>query len=253
MKPKFLQNLTIHNDWENFLTKEIRKMISGIEKEVAKSDFMPPQEKVLRFLTIPLNSVKIVIVGQDPYPQKGVATGRAFEVGNLRSWTEPFSNISLKNILRAIYKTYSHEVIIYNQLKTKFDNEFPILPPTKLFSSWEEQGVLLLNTSFTCETGKPGSHQKIWEEFSKQLFVWINNFNIDITWFLWGAHAQEITAGLNLRNSIKTQHPMMCFAGKGRQNDFLYGEKNCFEITINQIDWTGYRTSKDLKTNPVLF
>jgi uracil-DNA glycosylase len=253
MKSKFLQNIIVHPDWEGFLTNEIQKNILEIEKEVSKSDYTPTPEKVLRFLSVPLSSVKIIILGQDPYPQAGVATGRAFEVGNLRSWAEPFRNISIKNILRAIYKAYTGEIIKYNQLKAKFDNEFPVLPPGKLFGSWEVQGVLLLNTSFTCELGKPGSHKKIWEEFSNQLFCWINNYHEDITWFLWGVHALEAATELNLKNSIKTQHPMMCFEGKGRKTDFLFGGINCFDLYKDQINWTGYTSSENVLSNPKLF
>jgi uracil-DNA glycosylase len=251
VKPAFLKSISIDPAWEDLLSKEIRKMISGIEKEVAKSDFTPLPEKVLRFLTVPINSVKIVIVGQDPYPQPGVATGRAFEVGTLKSWSEPFNNISLKNILRAIYKSYSGQVIPFNRLKAKFDNEFPVLPPARLFSDWEEQGVLLLNTSFTCETGKPGSHRLFWEEFSRYLFSWINESNMNITWFLWGSHAQKVTSGINLRNMITSMHPMMCF--DGRKNDFLYGNSNCFEATKNLVRWTGFEIKSDYNANSVLF
>jgi uracil-DNA glycosylase len=253
MKSKFLQNISIHPDWESLLTKEIQKNILEIEKEILKSEYTPIPEKVLRFLSVPLSSVKIIILGQDPYPQAGVATGRAFEVENLKSWAKPFQNISLKNILRAIYKAYTGEIIKYNHLKEKLDNEFPVLPPGKLFSNWEDQGVLLLNTSFTCQIGKPASHQKIWEEFSSQLFSYINKFNSEKTWFLWGAHAQEATTALNLKNSIKTQHPMMCYDGIERKTDFLFGEINCFELYKNQINWTGYSTGERVVSNPKLF
>ena len=182
----FLKELEIHPDWFPFLTMENRKLIESIETEVIKSGFTPSAEKVLRFFNVPLISAKITILGQDPYPQPGVATGRAFEVGNLQSWTQSFQNSSLKNILRAIYKAYTGEVILYNQLKTLFYTEFPVLPPGKLFEHWENQGVLLLNTSFTCVPGKPGSHKKLWEEFSGRLVNFISENVPYVTWFIWG-------------------------------------------------------------------
>ena len=122
----FLYKIKIHNDWKTFLSKEIVQLINQIESEISEKDFTPPAEKVLRFLELPLKSAKIIILGQDPYPQPGVATGRAFEVGTLKSWNEPFKNISLKNILRALYKAYSGKVLKYNDLKQKLDNEFPV-------------------------------------------------------------------------------------------------------------------------------
>lgn len=253
MSSVFLKNLIIHNDWRPFLTKEIKSNLVKIESEILKGDYTPVKENVLRFLELPLNSVKVIILGQDPYPQPGVATGRAFEVGTLKSWNEPFKNISLKNILRAVYKAHSGEVIKYNELKTKFDNEFPVLPPNKLFKHWEKEGILLLNTSFTCEPGKPGSHKIIWEEFTEKLLNFINKSQNKIIWFLWGTHALEATKNLEIKNKIVTQHPMMCYDKAGRDTDFLYGKINCFKELKNEIDWTGFNLANEFKSANTLF
>lgn len=249
----FLEKLDVHRDWNAFLSEGNRERIAKIENEVEKGGYTPPAAKVLRFLEFPLSSAKVVILGQDPYPQPGAATGRAFEVGSLRSWNQPFKNISLKNILRALYKAYSGQVIKFSQLKEKLDNEFPVLPPDQLFQHWEKQGVLLLNTSFTCEPGNPGSHRKIWEEFTSELLVFIRDNATNATWFLWGNHAIEATRDLSLSNSIVTMHPMMCYDTPGRDSDFLYGTRNCFEPFIGEIDWTGHELSKEFKTTQALF
>ena len=253
MKSIFLQHIKIHNDWKPFFSKEILKLITQIESEISKNEFTPSAEKVIRFFELPLHSVKVLILGQDPYPQDGAATGRAFEVGNLKSWSEPFRNVSLKNILRTIFKAYSGNVIKYNELKEKFDNEFPVLPPTKLFKHWENQGVLLLNTAYTCEPGKPASHKKVWEEFTFELLKFINNNSDNVTWFLWGNHALEATKYLGIKNAIITQHPMMCYYGPGRENDFLFGHINCFQQLQNEIDWTGFGLQKGIKSMGKLF
>jgi uracil-DNA glycosylase len=164
----FLESLPVHGDWNSFLSEKVIEELLAIEKQVVIRVSHLMQGKVMRFLKFPLSSAKIIILGQDPYPQPGVATGRAFEVGNLVSWGQPFKNVSLKNILRALYKAYTGEVISYSHLKQKFDNEFPVLPPRQLFEHWESQGVLLLNTSFTCEPWKPGSHYQLWNRFYNQ-------------------------------------------------------------------------------------
>lgn len=253
MKSAFLQNLEIHSDWKPFLTNEIKGVITEIEKILIPDNFTPSAEKVLHFLELPLQPAKVVILGQDPYPQPGAATGRAFEVGTLKSWNEPFKNISLKNILRSLYKSYTGKVIKYNDLKQKFDNEFPVLPPAKLFKHWEKQGVLLLNTSFTCVPGKPGSHQKEWEKFTVLLLNFINEQVPEIIWFLWGNHALNATNQLALRNTVVTQHPMMCYDGPNRENDFLFGKRNGFEQLQNAVDWTGFSLKSELKTSQTLF
>jgi uracil-DNA glycosylase len=235
-----LKELKVHNDWLPFLSDENHMLISRIEAEIAGKAFLPSLDKVLRFFEFPLTSVRVIILGQDPYPQPGVATGRAFEVGNLQSWSQPFKNISLKNILRALYKAYTGKVVKYEILKERFYAEFPVLPPGKLFDHWEKQGVLLLNTSFTCEPGKPGSHRKIWKEFSSHLLIYIRDKAPQATWFLWGTHAANAIENLEIRNFILSMHPMMCYNLPGRENDFLFGKQNCFEPFVDEIDWTGY-------------
>ena len=241
MDSVFLKDLALHKDWKPFLSEKILKLTKKIESEVLQDGcYTPSSDKVLRFFEFPLGTAKIIILGQDPYPQPGVATGRAFEVGNLMSWDQPCRNISLKNILRAVYKAYRGEVITYNVLKSEISCGFPVLPPNELFSWWESQGVLLLNTSFTCKPGFPGSHRKVWEGFSRSLLRYINGFIPDVTWFLWGSHAKDITSHLKISQSIVTMHPMMCYDKPGREGDFLYGEKNCFEPFVNIVNWTGY-------------
>jgi uracil-DNA glycosylase len=246
MDSVFLEHITLHADWHDFLTPENQYTIEKIGQAVVSSDYTPGAANVLRFLALPLGSAKVVIIGQDPYPQPGVATGRAFEVGTLTSWTEPFGQSSLKNIVRAIYKAYTGRIIRYNELKNKLDTEFPILPPSRLFSSWENQGVLLLNTSFTCRTGEPGSHANLWREFSKKLFEYIGFFNPDLIWFLWGTHALQATSHLPVRKAIYSAHPMLCYRKPGRDADFLFGKNNGFERTKNAINWTGTHNKGDL-------
>jgi len=253
MSSLFLKKTEVHQSWQNFLTRETKELISQIEEKVTQKIFTPSADKVLRFLEVPLDKIKVIILGQDPYPQPGVATGRAFEVGTLKSWNEPFKNVSLKNILRAIYQSYSGETIKFSELKQKLDNEFPVLPPNKLFSHWEREGVLMINTAFTCETGKPGSHKKQWEEFTQLILKFLQTNTKEATWFLWGSHAQEATENLDLQNFIATHHPMMCYNKPGRDKDFLYGKINCFGGFIPEIDWTGFDLQKGIKTTGKLF
>lgn len=236
----FLQNICVNDSWLPFLTRSNIGLLEEIELHIFKQSYTPRKDKVLRFLEFPLDFVKVIILGQDPYPQEGTATGRAFEVGDLSSWEQSFRNISLKNILRAVYKAYTGEIIKYNILKTKFASDFPVLPPDELFIHWEKQGVLLLNTSFTCETGNPGSHRSLWKSFTDRLLVFINEKAGNAVWFLWGKHATDASDHLGIKNSITQMHPMMCYNDPNRRTDFLYGNINCFEKFIDMIDWTGY-------------
>ena len=163
-----------HSSWSEFLTEEIVYKLKDIESKIG-DNINPDPENVLRFLSNDLNSIKVVILGQDPYPEKGRATGRSFEVGDLHNWNDKFRQVSLKNIIRLIHKNYNN-IEAYNEIK-KFsiiqeeikNNNFNILPPDEIFKSWEKQGVLMLNTYLSIEAGKPGSHIDIWEDYRKCL------------------------------------------------------------------------------------
>ena len=207
-------------------------------ESIVKDDaFTPPAGLVLRFLTLPLDEMKVLILGQDPYPSEGVATGRAFEVGGLRSWNTPFRNVSLKNIVRAIYSSYKGSVVPFRD--AVYDPAFPLLPPDNLFCSWESQGVLLLNTAFTCMNGKPGSHSSYWQPFTGKLLEYIAGRNEELVWLLWGNHAQKAVSHLNLKNTLLSMHPMMCYSRPDRTNDFLYGRINHFSETRHLVNWCG--------------
>jgi uracil-DNA glycosylase len=123
--------------WEKFLTNENMALLEDAEEQILSDNYTPATERVLHFLTVPLTGIQAVIIGQDPYPQSGVATGRSFEVGTLSDWNEPFRNVSLKNILRLIYKTYYHEEAGYKSIISKNNLTQFILPPTELFKNWE--------------------------------------------------------------------------------------------------------------------
>lgn len=238
----FLDSLCfIDKSWDDFLTRENVNELSKIEKEIFESnnEFTPVPENVLRFLQIPLDKIKVIILGQDPYPQKGVATGRAFEVGTLKSWNEKFSNISLKNIIRAIYSAYKSKYLKYSEIKKEIGLYFQLNSPDKLFVSWEQQGVLLLNTSFTCEIGKSNSHEKYWKHFTLSLLNYISRKNKEIIWFLWGNNAKTIVEGVEIKNKIESMHPMMCYDKPGRDDDFLFGKVNAFYETKTMINWLG--------------
>ena len=231
----------IDNSWIDFLSPNVISLVKQIEDNIAKenSEFTPHSKKVLHFLTIPLSEIKVIILGQDPYPQKGVATGRAFEVGTLESWDSKFSNVSLKNIIRSIYFAYKNKFLKFSEIKPEIGLFFPLKSPKSLFVEWEKQGVLLLNTSFTCQIGKSNSHEKYWKPFTILLLKYISKTNSDLTWFLWGNNAKLIVADVAIQNKIESMHPMMCYNRPDRDEDFLFGKRNAFKETMDKINWLG--------------
>lgn len=229
----------IHDSWLEFLNNECIEMINDIADKIGEN-VNPEFNKILRFLNVDLSNVKVVILGQDPYPEKGVATGRAFEVGGLKSWDQPFRQVSLKNIIRLIHKSYNNiteyeDILSFSQIKKEImEGRFQILPPDRLFEAWEKQGVLLLNTSFSCVPGSPESHEPLWRDFSGRLVGYISE-KYDLCWFLWGKRA------LSMKNTIKrgsffpARHPMLC--SSKYDDDFL--KSDCFIRTRQMINWLG--------------
>jgi uracil-DNA glycosylase len=236
-----------HHSWKSFLSEEIIAEIQHIEAVIQNSNYTPNTERVLHFLTLDLSRIKALVLGQDPYPQQGVATGRAFEVGTLMDWNHPFRNVSLKNIVRLIHFTYNNEFKSYKEIIAENNQNPSILPPNELFKSWEEQGVLLLNTAFTCEIGKSASHSKHWTNFTLKLLQFISTNYPNLYWILWGNHAQKITKTLPLKNVTQSNHPMMC--SEKSENDFLFGKVNTFMDTKHLVDWRGDSTQLTISTS----
>lgn len=231
---------TIAPSWQAFLTDEIRKELEQIEAAIGE-DYTPVQEKVLRFLTFDLANGKVVILGQDPYKPAGVANGRSFQPDNLESWTQPFRQVSLKNMIRLLYRTYAQiqeyqNIPSYKEVVKKMEQgEFPIKPPKEWFDSLEQQGVLFLNTYLTCKINVSNSHKKIWDGFSKKLITYIAQTNPDLNWFLWGNEAISNKPYITQGKIFESRHPMMC--SEDYPDDFL--KCTCFQDTQSIVNWLG--------------
>ncbi len=215
----------------NFLRN--RQDLSAILQQVG-NDCTPPAEKIFRAAQ-PVDQIKVVILGQDPYPAPGVATGLAFEVNGLTGWKQPFRQVSLKNIVRLLYSSYTgadpYATKFSDVLSSMDRGEFSILPPDRLFSYWAESGVLLLNTALTCKPGYPGSHGELWGPLMDDLISYVEDTTHPI-WFLWGKEAQKYHF---VRHSYCSRHPMLCSANW--EDDFL--KNPCFRETAELIDWLG--------------
>lgn len=232
--------IDVHPSWSGFLDGDRLAQLAAIRRQVGDG-CDPAPNRVLRFLELDLHSLRVVILGQDPYPEPGVATGRAFEVGGLRSWLTPFAQTSLRNILRLLYRT-DRQMADYNQVPAFISireqiarGEWKLLPPDRLFADWEEQGVLLLNTCLTVK-GEPLQHRAIWLDFMQDLLQYISTEEGDLAWFLWGKSAQAMMPWIELGTIYPSRHPMMCSAKY--EDDFL--KSDCFRETADRVNWLGH-------------
>ena len=238
-----LENVETHESWDGFLAAQHTQLIEIWSKIGAGAPFTPKAGEALRFMGNDISKVKAVIIGQDPYPQPGAATGRSFEVMGLTSSEEKFRQVSLKNIVRLIHELDRRAKGARPGYPAPFskvredikEGAFRIAGPGELFRRWEGQGVLLLNKYLTCEIDKPGSHREIWRDFTSRAIEYLSVGNASIVWMLWGGDARGSKAYIKGGSIIESRHPMMC--SPGYEDDFL--KSDCFSRTAHIIDWAG--------------
>ena len=132
--------------------------------------FTPPLKDVFRaFEECPYDELKVVIVGQDPYPHLGVADGIAFSCSKTEK-EQP----SLRFILDEVEKMYP------NGYERPLD-----------LTRWTRSGILLMNTAFTTEVGKIGQHYDIWSPMVAYIFDYLKNFNNGLVYVYMGKKAHE--------------------------------------------------------------
>ncbi len=235
---KFMKMYNIHPDYTEFFTTERVSTIENFIKKLNmnKKNYAPHESNIFKAFETSLFDKKICIIGKDPYYQYNIATGLAFEI-KTKSWGTKLVNKTLKNILKLLYFSYNNEYKDIADILLDIEvGKFKILPPDKLFKSWESQGVLLLNSALTVEIGESGSHHKFWDNIFKDLIKYISLKNPNITYLIWGKDAAQFGKYILSGKKIIHNHP----ANAGmldNPKDFLYGKS--FIETKNIINWLG--------------
>jgi uracil-DNA glycosylase len=174
------------------------------------------------FLLTPFETVKMVILGQDPYHGPGQAHGLSFSVGQ---------DVDQPPSLRNIFKELVSDVGLAK------------VPACGDLSSWAHQGVLLLNTVLTVEKGLPASHQgKGWEEVTDRAIRELSERRKNLVFVLWGAHAQKKAPLIEGRNHlvIESPHPSPLSAHRGFFGSKPFSRANSYLKSHGQrpIDWS---------------
>ena len=202
--------------WDEILAEEMQKdyyqeLQAFVQKRRSEVRVFPEEKNVFNALELtPFESVKVVILGQDPYHGFGQAHGLSFSVQK---------GIPLPPSLRNIYKELQED--IGGELPTEGD-----------LSHWAKQGVLLLNTVLTVEEGNANSHKGMgWERLTNRLIESLNELNHPVIFILWGKPAQDKEKLITNPNHVilKAPHPSPLSAYRGffgskpfsRVNDIL--------------------------------
>lgn len=204
-------------DWMKILDRAETMKIMGWLKTVNPNTLCPTLPNVFRaFKLCPYKECRVVFMGQDPFPQKGVATGILF--GNSKETPEDKLSPSLDVVKEAaINFEIPHNLIT-------FDNSL---------ESWAKQGILMINSALTCEVNRVGSHTNVWRPFVSKLVKNLSNRETGIIYVLFGKDAQSLKPYINEKYNdiIEIQHPAY-FARTGKKmphsiftriNELLYG------------------------------
>ena len=213
--------------WDEILAEEMQKdyyqeLQAFVQKRRSEVRVFPEEKNVFNALELtPFESVKVVILGQDPYHGFGQAHGLSFSVQK----GTPLPP-SLKNI--------------FKELQEDIGGEFPTEGD---LSHWAKQGVLLLNTVLTVEEGNANSHKgKGWERLTNRLIESLNELKHPVIFILWGKPAQDKEKLIINPNHVilKTPHPSPLSAYRGFFGSRPFSRVNDILIQQGQtpIRWT---------------
>lgn len=183
-------------EWADFMapfagSEAFSTILDTLKKEKAEGKVVYPEAAAVfrAFRETPLSQVRVVLLGQDPYPKEGYSTGIAFgHAKNLK--IAP----SLEKIVDAI------EVDVYDGLQFEKPNFDTTL------ESWTKQGILCLNTALTVVDQTPGSHAELWKPFTEFVIERLNTIGRNVIWLAWGAQSQNFAKAVNVFEHFVFSH-----------------------------------------------
>ncbi|WP_288871682.1 uracil-DNA glycosylase [uncultured Corynebacterium sp.] len=211
--------LPVHESWQEPLAPVEDRIHAMGQFLRTEDDYLPRGHDILRAFSDPFDDVRVLILGQDPYPTPGHPMGLAFS-------TQP--GVAAPRSLVNIYKELQADLGI----PPRADGDL---------SSWSSQGILLLNRVLTVRPGKPASHRgKGWEEVTQAAIEALVRRDAPLVAILWGRDAQTAAKFLGDTPRIESPHPSPLSASRGffgsrpfsRANEALQAQG------ANPIDWS---------------
>lgn len=197
-----MMDILLSDSWKKLLSSEINApyftdLLYFLAEDKKNYRIFPPEKEIFNaFNLTPLEKIKVVIIGQDPYHGVGQAHGLCFSVNDGVKFPP-----SLKNIFKELQS----------------DLDIPI-PLSGNLTHWAEQGVFLLNNTLTVREKTPNSHQKKgWEEFTDAVIKLISEQKSGVVFLLWGSFAQskENLIDASKHHILKAAHPSPFSAHRG--------------------------------------
>ncbi|MEM0900534.1 MAG: uracil-DNA glycosylase [Pseudomonadota bacterium] len=221
------EKIKLHPTWLNPLGEEfdapymqVLKQFLQAERQAGKQIFPPASQWFAALDATPLDQVKVVILGQDPYHGPGQAHGLCFSVQ--------------KGV-----RTPPSLVNIYKEM----ESDIGIAPANHgNLEAWAAQGVLLINSVLTVEAHKAASHRdKGWERFTDAVIRKVNNRSEPVVFILWGSYAQKKAAFVDTSRHLvlKAPHPSPLSAHNGFFGSKPFSQTNAFleQNGLAAIDW----------------
>ncbi len=223
-------NTQLPSSWKSLLNEELKatyfeKLSQFVEDNYQQNTCFPPKELLFEaFKLCPLEDVKVILLGQDPYHKKGLANGLSFSVNR---------EVAIPASLRNIYKELNTDIGFKNGIPLHGD-----------LSYWAKQGVLLLNTCLTVEMKKAGSHKKQgWETFTDAVIEKLSQQKKGLVFLLWGNFAKEKKHLIDDSKHciLMSGHPSFAAVHKKWFGNKHFSSCNTFLKDQNKtpIDWTG--------------
>ena len=213
---------SMHPTWQSWLV-QYKPTVDTIERAVlAEGDVTPELNHVMRAFEADPARIKVVLIGQDPYPTKGDAIGLAFAMNPGNKMPR-----SLVNIVK------------------EFESDLDIKVATDVdLSKWVDQGVLLLNRTLTTQIGKAGAHSNLgWDGFTKAALTELAKRN-KLVFTLWGTPAislgREVAEDSSRHRLVESVHPSPLSAYRGffGSKPFSKTNEHLVALGLEPVDWS---------------
>ena len=212
----------VHESWADALTP-VEPTLRALGRELSGTPFLPDAAQVFRAFRTPLGDVRVLLLGQDPYPTPGHASGLAFSVN---AEVRPLPG-SLRNI--------------FTELVADLGVARPDLGD---LSAWATRGVLLLNRTLTVSPGEPMSHRGLgWSTITDAALVALTSRPVPLVALAWGREAQAALLPLAQQGQIaviESAHPSPLAASRGFFGSHPFSRANhaLVEFGLEPIDWS---------------